>query len=471
MQDGDKQQANFTILHLLKDAVRSIDNLQEYYDFQLRNLKRRIKKDLPKYKYGMALQHYLLAKVYPTDVPEMSENEKKLVDSILDESEVNKTDEGIRVTFALKDVDRLQDKYELNPIIATEKVWGLLKQPDALNESTLMLLLVKYEEAIFGAFEFLIKNYPDAYFKEKNISYSELLSLGEDMTRIRQYLVDKEIDELMRMPLSSWYKNFSDKHKVNISFNNNEFDEFKEIYYRRNIVVHHKGIVNDAYIKNVVNTDAKSGDKLPVTEKYIMKSFTILLIILYETFWELRKVEKQSDNEFNVFVFEQGYNYMVEKQWKLSKFIFEMMLRDKEQTSADLICEKINYWISIKNSEGLDNIRNEIDCLDVSAMQKRFWVAKYALLDDFKGISDILEHEINKEIMSNEVLEWPLFLQYRNSEEYKEFIDKHKDIFRIKGYDTSNESVNNTRNMILEVEGNIDFLDCENNNTKSKGSI
>ena len=189
MQDEDKKQANLTILHLLKDAVRSIDNLQEYYDFQLRNLKRRIKKDLPKYKYGMALQHYLLAKVYPTDVPEMSENEKKLVDSILDKSEVNKIDEGIRVTFALKDVDRFQDEYELNPIIAIEKVWGLLKQPDALNESTLMLLLVKYEEAIFGAFEFLIKNYPDAYFKEKNISYSELLSFGEDMTRIMSLCV------------------------------------------------------------------------------------------------------------------------------------------------------------------------------------------------------------------------------------------------------------------------------------------
>lgn len=340
----------------------------------------------------------------------------------------------------------------MDPYLARTRSIQLIAQPDILNESTLMMILVKYEEAIAGIYRFLVMKFPELYLSKKSISYSEFLNSGTDIEDIKKYFVDKEVEEFMRSALKDWYNTFSTKHKMNFSAIDNELVDFKEMYYRRNIFVHNQGVVNEVYVKNVENTKFKIGEKLKVDKDYIEKSFHKVLIVLYGTFWELIKVSKLEHDNFVEFIFEQGYNYMVKEKWDISKFVFKLLMQDNQQAESNKLCNKINYWISIKNSEGIDEIKNEIEKLDVSAMKGQFIVAKYALLDDFKNVSATLDKIIDKELASNYIEEWPLFIQYRTSEEYKKFKEDHAEFFEIKGYTPDNETVDNENDMLSKLE-------------------
>ena len=81
-----------------------------------------------------------------------------------------------------------------------------------------------------------MRTFPEAYLKDKSITYSELVSLNSDIEDIKAAFIESEIDEFMRKPLKDWYNTFEQKHKIHFKFGD-EFEQFKEIYYRRNVVV------------------------------------------------------------------------------------------------------------------------------------------------------------------------------------------------------------------------------------------
>lgn len=441
-------------LNLLKNAVMEIGNLEEYYLFQFDSIFKHVTKESKKYKYGISLDKYFYILTNNEYKVKLSENEEKLVHEILDNYEVDETDDGgFKVKYRLKNVEKINDNYELNPLAARTGLMQLIGQPKILNESTLMMILVKYEEAIAGIYRFLVMKFPEQYLNKKTISYPDLMHLGNDIEQIKNRLIEKEIEEFMRLPLKDWYKTFDTNHKMNYLSIENELNDFKEIYYRRNIFVHNHGKVNEIYLKNVENSNFKIGEKIEVDKKYIEDSFQKVLIILYGTFWELIKISKHEHDSFAKFMFDQGFNYMVKGKWSVSKFIFGLLMHDKNQSEIDRICNKMNYWISLKNSEGIDTIKSEIEQLDVSAMKEQFIVAKYALLDDFEKVSVSLDNLINKEEWPAEVIEeWPLFIQYRSSEEYKKFKEAHTDIFEIKGYVPDSETVDSNKNILSQLE-------------------
>ena len=96
---------------------------------------------------------------------------------------------------------------------------------------------------------------------------------------------------------------------------------------------------------------------------------------------------------------------------------------------------KINYWISLKNLYGVEKIREEVTSYDVSAMEGEFKVAKACLLDDFKEINALLEVYLNTNVYPQSIENWPLFIQYRQSKEYKKFKKEHIADFQKQVYD------------------------------------
>ena len=80
---------------------------------------------------------------------------------------------------------------------------------------------------------------------------------------------------------------------------------------------------------------------------------------------------------------------------------------------------------------GCDIIRTEVEKIDTSLMASSLAIANPALLNEFDKVSEILEDIIGKEIDVSSVKTWPLFIQYRQSNEFQEFISKHKDLFEV----------------------------------------
>lgn len=413
---------------LLERALRDIDTLEEYYFEQFESTIKRVKKEHEKYKYGLAIYKFLCGRVHEEEKPHcMSKAEEKFISEEVEIIE-DKQDKK-NVQYKLRDPERYA-KYELDPIIANRKAICLLEQPRILNDSVIIMLLIKYENIISGIYKELLKSFPDAYLKEKSITYSEFISMNSNIAEIKKAFIESEIDDFMRRPLKEWYGVFEQKHKLCFEFGE-EFERFKEIYYRRNVVVHNKGIANSSYIEGVSEKyKCNNGTRLSPTDTYLMDAFNCTRIVLVETFWGFIKLSEDKEDIIDD-LFLIGYDYMQKGKWVVSKYIFNALGRIKGQSDADKWVNTVNYYISCKNLEGLDSIRKEVENMDTSLMKPRLSIAKPALLDDNRCVSSILEGIIGIDISVYEVKTWPLLLQYRESEEYKCFINKHADLFEI----------------------------------------
>lgn len=159
-------------------------------------------------------------------------------------------------------------------------------------------------------------------------------------------------------------------------------------------------------------------------------------------------------------MFQKGCDYMITERWLLSKFVFSL-LKDIDLPNLNKMYARFNYWISIKNSEGIEKIKEEIIKFDVSALKSEFLVAKFALLDDFKKVSEILNKIIETEMPVQNIIEWPLFIQYRKSDEYKKFVNDHSDMFKVNEYVPNDKTIEEEQEIISRLKNNAhvdDFL-------------
>lgn len=423
------------LVRILNKAIEEIDILEEYYKEQYNTTSRHVKEEMDKYKYGLAIYKYLCGRIHNEKEPHcMNEGEKKFIaEELVVIEDENESDD---VQYKLKEPEKYIDKYELDPFVAEKRSGSLIKQTITLNESVIIMLLIRFESIISEIYKELLIAFPDAYLKDKSITYSELISLNSDIEEIKKAFIDSEIDEFMRRPLKEWYSTFEQKHKCH--FNSGEdFEQFREIYYRRNVVVHNQGRANSSYLNNVSEKyTCEIGANLTPTHKYLLDAIDCTRIAILETVLGLMKI--CSDNaEVREFLFSIGFRYMTENKWKVSKYIFNILMNIKGQSEVDLWLNKVNYYVSCKNLEGIDTIRTAVEKIDISVMTSRLAIAKPALLDDFDEVTRILDDLIGNGIDANDIKSWPMFIQYRESGEYPKLIERHKDLFEIETYSAS----------------------------------
>lgn len=429
---------------LLEEAINNIEVLKQYYNSQIYELINNVKVQGERYKYSIVLEKYLFIKAteaqgiqLPEEMTVLSEKEQSLLDEVLDSFDISEKEDSIAVSYKLKDVNKLENKYELIPDKGVKEYNNILEQPKILGNTTLMMLLIKFEQAIVGIFKYLLEKYPKAYLSNKTVTYSELVEIDLNINEVKEYFIENEVDLIMHLPISDWYRMFQTKHKAMFDFEDNEFEIFKEIYYRRNILVHNNAKVNKVYIENVDETiikGTKLGAILNSDPDYIKKALDITQIILYATFWGLRKVTEDKEALENK-LFDIAFMHMMEEKWIISKFVYNCLVKEEGQSDSVMLVNMINYWISMKNNGEFDLIKEDVERFDVSAKSGQFKVAKYALLNDYSKVTEYLELVIGREILASSVETWPLFLQFRTSEEYLIFKDKHKDLFEIHEYD------------------------------------
>lgn len=443
---------------ILQDTVFDIHNLDEYYNNQLDYVIGHTKKEYQKYYSGRVLFKFFLSKMNDEEENSITKEEKSIVDSLIKEWEIQCENGDKSISYIYK--DGLSEDKKIDPSYAMRKSSALLNQIIVLGDSMIIMLLMNFETMISNIFELLIYKFPNI-LNEKSLTYSEIIGFKSDLDEIKRILVNRELDEFMRKPLKSWYEYFKSKHGVDVLSECTIFDEFREIYYRRNVVVHNQGLVNETYLKEV-SSNNKIGDRLIIDRDYFEKAVSKTLIMVYHTIWHMKEVFNDDDLALTNYMFNQGYDYMVNKRWEVSAYIFKTIMKSNSISTNeyDKMCYQVNYWVSIKNIEGIEAIKDEVENKDVSAMEKTFLAAKYALLDDFEKLSKILDELINESIPANYIKEWPLFLQYRNTNEYADFMKRHINDFNEAKFDSNNETMGTNEDILNEL--GIDLSEMKN---------
>lgn len=421
------------LLSILQITYEELDNLYDYYNNQVDKLARENKKEINRFIPGFLLNEFFsyISKGYKTkEIPKEIVNIKK---KYIKSYKISSNKEYI--SYSYKDnVDTT--KFETNLSKAAHELRKIQSLPDTLNKSILMMMVVKFEQLLREVMEYVTEKHPEAYVNDKTLTYKELMEMDICKDSVNKAIISKQINELMWENVDEWYK-YLGKLKIDIHQEELEFKKFTEIYYRRNIFVHNFGIVNSAYIKNVpkeLRKNISNGSKIYLDKNYINDSISTINKCIYKIIFLTRKVcDDAVSLEYDLS--EIAFNHMIKEQWDISEYIYKMLLMCDDQDKMFMMYIQYNYWISIKNQKRIDEIINDVKALDTSALTKTLVVAKYAILDNHKEVSMLLPQIIGTEIGTSELETWPLFIQYRKSEEYKKFKVKYKDLLSKFRYD------------------------------------
>lgn len=406
--------------------IRQIKIARYFYISQYKQIDRVSKKAIRKNQFGAIVDVYLRS-LSSGDMSyfetESGKNLLKYIESVVKVEEIEEPNRRYyNVAINKKRVD--PEKNELNiekAAIEYEKARQML---DIHNNNALISLLIRFESFLTDYFEWLVKKYPNKYLSEKCIRYSELIKF--DFENLKKELSTEAANSIMSQPLDEWLKVIK-SHKFDLATLSDCLNEFTEIYYRRNLIVHNNGKVNRQYLAGIKKDEAAHplGKKLITDKQYILNAYNVTMVIVYGLLYVSLKGNKEDEEEYLEFLFGSGFDHMMENDWPISSYIFELLVNNNTQSEISIVLSQINYWISCKNMGRFNEVREEIEAKDFSAMDVSVRMAKEMLLENYDTAILLLDEALLTGMTPNMVETWPLFIQFRKTGHYKEFQRKY----------------------------------------------
>lgn len=406
--------------------VRQIKIAKHFYTSQYNQIDRAAKKAIKKNQFGAITDMYLRS-LYTEDMaPFETESGRALVQYITSivTVEAKETPNGKQFFLSINKskIDSTKNELDIQKAsIEYEKARQMLY---IHNNNAIISLLIRFENFFTDYFEWLISKFPNKYLNEKSIKYAELLKY--DFENLKKELSTEAANAIMSQPLGDWIKIIK-SHKFDIQSLASYLNDFAEIYYRRNIIVHNNGKVNRQYLTGTKCTEADHplGEKLVTNKPYVLNAFDVSMVIVYGLLFASIKGQQDEKEEYLDFLFSSGFDHMMDADWNVSAYIFDLLKSDTTQTEHTLALSQINYWISLKNLGRFSEIKEEILSKDYSAMNSSIQMAKEILLENYENAIPLLEVSLPHHLSHKHVETWPLFIQFRKTPYYDEFRKKY----------------------------------------------
>ena len=143
---------------------------------------------------------------------------------------------------------------------------------------------------------------------------------------------------------------------------------FKEIYFRRNVIIHNDCKVNKQYLDSInaeFRKNIKIGDILTCDKIYLDKAFNTVYGIYFFLFYGLLKNYYNGDEYVSV-ISNVAFGHLKEKDYEIAKMIYKKLSTNNSIIFADKMLYRINYLNAVKQLDESDILENEIKTLDVS---------------------------------------------------------------------------------------------------------
>lgn len=130
-----------------------------------------------------------------------------------------------------------------------------------------------------------------------------------------------------------------------------------------------------------------------------------------------------------------AFSSLSNKEYLFCEFIYNILRRHKGFDFADKAMCEVNYMIALKQQG--KSIAQNLEKFDISAMQEQFVIAKYCLQDDNEAVYALLTKIYPNRMPMEAIRDWPLFIDFRKSKEYGQFVSEHKQDFNVYTFETS----------------------------------
>ncbi len=305
---------------------------------------------------------------------------------------------------------------------------------------------------------------------EKQLTFSEL-SKFENIQTAKDYIIEKEIETVLRESYTEQFKWFEKKLSIQLRKDLPIWATFIEITQRRNLYVHNDGKISSQYLsvcrENNVKLDdnIKIGDELNVGFKYFDKAFKCLFEIGVKLNQVLRRnlckeeIEKADHSFLNI-----SFELIQNRQYDLAKTLYDFSDRYINHYST----EDLRLRILLNRAQTYKWLDQQDECLkiikseDWSAKGDLFKLASFVLLDDYINASRLMTDigDNPKVIDKSFYRDWPVFNNFRKTDEFKE---AYKQIYKIE-FEITEEINNSTQHGIGKSRADGNKLNNGNSN-------
>lgn len=314
----------------------------------------------------------------------------------------------------------------IHPDIGMEKYYQVSNALKTTGEKVIINSVQFFEEYFETLLRRLIIKKPGAYLHDKTITFEELFDA--DVSAIKERLINKEISKLMYNLRETMIK-VEKIHKLNLAKFQTLVDGYYEISLLRNILVHNNGVVNQEFLDELPDTLSGNyvlGQFIQCTKTFIEEKTNNLIKFAFLLFFLIGETEKDADELENT-----AFDLLKKENWDVAEFAYELLLKLPKLgngTKYDYLINKLN---AKKHKYCLDSVREEIEDLDVTGMTPTYLIAKDLLLNNNAQVTLALESYYPDSFNSYAIQTWPIFIEYRKAEEYKEFVKNHQKDFEL----------------------------------------
>lgn len=331
-----------------------------------------------------------------------------------------------------KDNDDFPDFAIAVPVSLNPRIDQAMKAPRKTNYQKELLyknafigLLSSVEWFYSQVLHFYYDKHPEAAgIKKKTMTLEDLKTFGT-VQDAEKFLIDSKIEEVFRAGFDAWMDILKDEVKLKLPYVRPFFNELLEVYQRRNLLVHNGGIVNSIYISKVsseISKDLKIGDKLTITSEYLENAICKLHIIFTLIAAELwKKLEPNEESRADI-LNSIAYKNMNQGRWEVSEWLSCFIKDDENLKSRVKTVGQLNFWLSRKKRGNRELVIGEVLKADFTDKSLRYQLAVSALTDNKEEFFELLPETLRtKSLEIEELLEFPIFDEMRNTSEFEEF--------------------------------------------------
>lgn len=464
MKPEIKNSNSNVLIEQLQDIIIAVESLEEYFSNSMHLVQKKRLETEANYELGLLIAEKFSACFKLETAEEFEQytstlnnhklkNGKSISDYINIEYELNEDRLPQSISYTLNASSTIDPKF-VDPKIARREYSKIKQYENMLISSTLSNVIILFERYLASVYEVLILINPKKYFENQKIEIANIFNRN-----VRDIVIDcvkKEVESNMFDSLKT-LELISEKENININRYRNILDEFEEIYYRRNLYIHNEGIVNKLYLSNVKEKFKKNlslDSSLCTDEVYLRYAIDMLYKIICTLFYELQLTHNPKYEKWNLVLSNIAFDLLQKKNYEVAEQIYLIMSSTKSFCFRDKAMFRINYINALKQQEKFELVRKELDALDVSIATEDFKIAKLCLEDKNEEVYNELSAHYPECYSADLIRDWPIFINFRDSEFYTKFVNEHKDDFGVFVYEHE-EAVDTQKNCSNnEIESN-----------------
>lgn len=265
---------------------------------------------------------------------------------------------------------------------------------------------------------------------DRQYTFADVAKFGT-IEEFEKSCIEDRVESIMRGDVASWFDWIDKRLQIKLADTTRHSDTIVEAFLRRNLIVHNAGIINGIYLaktKEKIKRPSGSGSgsysvRIRMDQEYILAVIDCLQVAgVILTTRVLQKIGTRDSRVFDtagVSTCTASYEMLRDRRYgaviDLSNCVGSI-----GAASSDLVIQ-VNKWIAMKEVDGIDSIREEVNRWDTSASSMRFLLAKYALLDDFVKASEIVDSILGTaELSESQWRNWPLLQGVREFREHRD---------------------------------------------------